>query len=265
MNPRIPKPVGRKGPHPDHALIDEFVDGALLRGEAAAMERHLAACAECAAWAEGARALRARFADVQTLRPASGLAERVLGEVAPSLERRRNLVARLQELPRLSPEPGFQDRVVARVSDLQRARRAARARARRIELVEARAARWFGDPRRLFAALGGLAVVPMAVLVAVLTTLLSYEEVSAGSLLSFARWKVAAAFQFIADAVAGTGLALPSWASGLTDVGLSSATFATLGIAMAAGTLASVWVLYRMLSHPPLTGTMNGHSTLGRT
>jgi anti-sigma factor RsiW len=255
--------------HPAGPLLEEYLDGALLSGEARALKAHLKGCAECSDAVGISQRIRAQLDALGTLEPSPRLADSVVLAVSADLERRRAVIEGLDALGHHAPSPGFGDAVVARVAARARAQSSAqgsaknsvRGRRRAPETFEKRLVRWFRDPRQVFAALGGVSVVPIAVLVAVVSSVLSNDQISVSALVSFAQWKLIAALEAAGGFLGTAGLNLPSWTVTAFDSASSGPAFAALAGVMTLGTLASVWVLYRTLSAPPLTGTVNGHPT----
>jgi anti-sigma factor RsiW len=83
---------GRLVRHPADDTLHRLVDGGLARGDAAAVERHVAACDRC----------RATLEALERLRRAARAAPR---EVAPPAELWDAIAARVARTPRVAHEP----------------------------------------------------------------------------------------------------------------------------------------------------------------
>jgi len=262
VNKKINRPTGDRTGHPEQALFEEYLDGALLTGEARVLERHVDQCDRCADLIADSRQLRSRLDALPGIAPQPQFADSVVLAVTPELARRRALTVQLNALGHLAPSPQFANTVVARIAERREAHSSARARRTAPRTFEARLVRWFRDPRQLFATLGGISVVPIAVLVAVVTSVLSNDQLSPGALISFARWKAVEGFEALGTLFGSVGSDLPSWAISAFGFASPGQLLMVFSGTMALGTMISVWVLYRTLSAPPLTGTVNGHRTV---
>jgi len=204
-------------PHPSDEGLQDFAEGLLPTRQAARVRTHLDACPSCAAQAAEWRVT----------------------------------FAHLERLDRLAPSDAFAGRVMAgvRVPVLEPARAP----------EWKRALRWVGGlvphTRQAWATVSGVALTPAVTVGLVLWTLISHPTLTAGALASFVWWKASAVATLAWQALSSRALE----SAGLFEVysffgslALSPAALAGAFVAMSAGTLAAVWVLYRNLfaSHP---------------
>lgn len=206
--------------HPAPGIVLDYVDGALPGRARTRLEGHLEACGACR------------------------------GEVG----RWRELFAALEALPVLEPSPGFAEAVMARVRVEERSRAPAPTGA-----VD-RALGWLGTlewPRALrprsagqWALAAAAAAAPIAALTAGSLALFSHPQLTPGYLAAFLWWQVSGAAGGAAGAAwsALTESALVFRAYSIVEgLGGSPGLVGIAAVAMAAGTVVSLWVLYRNL------------------
>lgn len=236
-------PSGRDAHVPTQGL-QELAEGALPRRIRDRFQSHVDGCGACARELAGWRRMVDALDGLGRLEPPGSFA-------ADTLARWR-LERRLDALDHLEPSEGFAARVMAgvRVPERARAVAAAPAPASPWDRLAAAARGLVPSTRRAWAALSGVAVTPAVTMGLVVWTLVSHPTLTAGSLVSFAWWKL-------------TDLAAVGWSSALALAGESVGSFglsalagtllteptlvAGVGLAFAAGSLVSLWVLYKNL------------------
>lgn len=203
--------------HPSDERLQDFVERLLPARLAARVRTHLEACPACA---EQAAAWRVTF-------------------------------ARLQQLERFAPSEGFAGQVIAGV---------------RVPIPAPacvpewkRALRWVGglvpQTRQAWATVSGVALTPAVTVGLVLWSVFSHPTLTPAALASFVWWKTSALVTVAWQALSARALE----SAGLFEVysffgslAWSPAALAAAFVALSAGTVVAVWVLYRNLfaSHP---------------
>lgn len=199
--------------HLDAARAQDLLDGALPRGELAAVEQHLHGCRLCREEVDGWRSLIVQLDGVPTLSPSPIFGERVMAHV-----RVRNAVATVR------PTVG--------------------------ERLRAWAGEFAVRNRRRVAALAGAAVTPAVTVALLAYVVFSHPLVTIGNLLSFLWLKGQEAVGASASALLGEVLqsgvvlvAVDITRGLIATPGMAATLFALFGI----GTLAAFWILYRNL------------------
>lgn len=230
--------------HPTGDDLQDLVVGALPPGAAARVRGHVDGCGACGREVAGWHAL---VGELDTL-----------GHLAPSAEFSREVMAgwRLQQeldaLGHLAPSEGFAARVMEGVRIPEPAAAPTPARVGRgvWDRLQVAARRLVPETRRAWAALSGVAVTPVVTVGLVLWAVFSHPSLTPGALFSFLGWKAtdlamagwSVASTFVLES-AGT---FSLWEA-LAPVAGSPATMAAVGLTFAAGSLVSLWVLYRNL------------------
>ncbi len=208
------------GRHPAPELVLDYLEGALPVRARSRLEGHLEGCGAC----------------------------------REEVGRWREVFAALEALPVLEPSPGFADAVMARVPVEERSRAPAATDALDRVLGWLRGLQW---PRALrprsvgqWALAAAAAAAPIAALTAGSLALFSHPQLTPGYLAAFLWWQVSEAVGALAGA-AWNGLtesALVFRAYSIVDgLGGSPELLGIAAFALAAGTVASLWVLYRNL------------------
>ncbi len=232
-------PDGRDAHVPAPGL-QELAEGALPARVRARFQRHVDGCGACARELAGWRRVVDALDGLGRLEAPESFA-------ADTMARWR-LERRLDALGHLEPSEGFAARVMAGVRVPERVPAPAPTTA--WDRLAAAARGLVPSTRRAWAAVSGLAVTPAVTMGLVIWTLMSHPTLTAGSLASFAWWKL-------------SDLAAVGWSSAMAVVGESAGTFGvralagtliqdptlTAGVALAfvAGSLVSLWVLYKNL------------------
>jgi len=238
------------GAHLGTRTLQELAHGELARREAVQARSHLDGCRRCATAFAPWRALAEELGSLERLAPSPEFA----GEVMVTWRLQRELAA----LGRFAPSRGFSEAVMAGVR-LRRPAEAASPVVRPSEAgawgrLQAAARRLVPQTRQAWAALSGVAVTPVVTLGLVAWTVFSHPALTAGSLASFAWWKLTD----LASVAWSTGSTFALESAGVFQIwetlgGLlaSPGTLALVGLAFCAGSLASSWVLYRHLIATP--------------
>lgn len=218
MAERAGVPTAWTSGHVPPERLQAFVDGALGRAPAAAVRRHLGACAGCRSEAQ-------RWAA---------------------------LTGALGALSRLAPSPGFADAVMRHVRVVP-AQGPARSRALRL----ADRARVYATvrPRRAWAAAAGFAFTPAVTAALVAYAVFSHPLVTLDSLAAFAWLKGSALVSGVASSIAAgvvEGASLVGAWSAVDAFSPSPGTAGAALLAFCALTLTSVWVVYRNVITSPV-------------
>ncbi len=203
--------------HPSADRLQDYVEGLLPTRHAARVRTHLGHCATCAAQAEAWRATFAHLGRLGRFAPADGFAARVMAGVRVPV-----------------PAP-------ARVPEWKRALRWVRG------LVP--------QTRQAWATVSGVALTPAITAGLVLWSVCSHPTLTPSALASFVWWKASALAAVAWQALSTRALASASLFevySFFGSLAWSPAVVAGTFLALSAGTVAAVWVLYRNLfaSHP---------------
>jgi hypothetical protein len=226
--------------HPPDEDLQDLAEGALPDRVAARVRRHVDGCASCAGELASWQALLGRLDGLEHLAPGEEFAREVMATW--------RLEQALDGLGHLEPGEGFAARVMAGVQIPEPAPAPAASHVRDRLLAAARSL--VPQTRRAWAALSGVAVTPVVTVGLVVWAVFSSPAVTPGALLAFLGWK--AADLAAAGWAAASGFALESaggfllWETLASLVG-APGTVAAAGLAVAAGTLVSLWVLYRNL------------------
>lgn len=212
-------------------VFTAFLDEGLTARQAKALVALVASDPEAAAAMAGWKRLFGELESLPVLQPSEGFADRVMARVvAPE----RQQVAR----PRAAPTPG---RGLARIPGLAAASRFGELAIAWID------ARW-PTPRDRFAVTSGMAVGPVAVLLATLHMLSGNPLLTTSNVASFLRTKVGGAVSQVVDTISANPVANAAMGriSGFTDAwAVTTPALAAGVVVFCALTLLSAWILYR--------------------
>jgi anti-sigma factor RsiW len=203
--------------HPSEDRLQDYVEGLLPATRAARVRTHLDACPACAAEAAAWRTTFAHLERLERFAPSGDFATRVMAGV---------------RVPTFAP---------ARVPDWKRA------------------LRWVGglvpQTRQAWATVSGVALTPAVTAGLVLWSVFSHPTLTPAALASFVWWKASALAAVAWQALSARALQSASLFevySFFGSLAWSPAVVAGAFVALSAGTVAAIWVLYRNLfaSHP---------------
>jgi anti-sigma factor ChrR (cupin superfamily) len=226
--------------HPPDEDLQDLAEGTLPDRVAVRVRRHVDGCPSCAGELAAWQALLGRLDGLERLDPGEEFSREVMATW--------RLEQALDGLGHLEPGEGFAARVMAGVRIPEPAPAPAPSRIRDRLLAAARSLA--PRTRRAWAALSGVAVTPVVTVALVVWAVFSSPAVTPGALLAFTGWKAAelaaAGWTAVSGWIVESAGGFLLWEA-LASLFGAPGTVAAAALAVAAGTLVSLWVLYRNL------------------
>lgn len=209
---------GDTSKHVSSTLLQDFVDGMLPDRALARVRAHVGSCNSCAAEVHAWRSLAVQLGRLPDHQPTEHFAERVMAGY------------RIQQLFAAAAPVPMHSKVAITLR------------------------RWSHRPKEALAALGGVAVTPVAVLALMAWAVFSHPTVTMGSLLSFVGWQLGDMLNAAMSGVGGVISRAVSLVGGEVVLETLSSSPVALGAVVLGYTLVSVLairVLYRNLANRP--------------